>query len=189
MRRLAFLFAGVIVFLIVLPAWAHTEFESSTPADRASVEDPVSEIVVVFTLPVTVVGNGFEVLDPQGRVVNPSVVTDDDTTFTLVLAEPLAGGEVGVRYEVTAEDGHVVAGGFSFTISAPPSITTTTMPPSATAVSGDITVSTAGAASTIDSAATSVPNEGGTGSMGLWLGLGAVVVGGVGLYAGMRTRS
>ena len=38
--------------------------------------------------------------------------------FLLQLDEPLAGGEAGVRYEVTAADGHVLEGGFRFTVPA-----------------------------------------------------------------------
>lgn len=189
MRRSACLLAGVIVFLMAIPAWAHTEFESSTPADQEAVKGPVSEIVVVFTLPVTVVGNGFEVLDPQGRVVSPSVVTDDNATFTLVLAEPLAGGEAGVRYEVTAEDGHVIAGGFSFTVEGSGSSTTTTIPAGTTTNIGEISTSTAVLATTSNPSASPVPDNGGSDWMGLWLGFGAVVLGAVGLYAGMRARS
>ena len=60
----------------------------------------------------------------------PFAVTDDDTVFRLQFDPPLAGGDVGVRYNVTAEDGHVLSGSFSFTVSvdAPPPTTTTVAP-------------------------------------------------------------
>lgn len=193
MRRSALLLAGALFFLMqTVPVWAHTEFESSTPADQASVDVPVSEITVVFTLPVTIVGNGFEVLDPEGNVVRPTVESSDDATFTLTLSEPLVGGEVGVRYEVTAEDGHVLAGGFSFIVTASASTSTTTTTAEAmTTRQGDGPTATAPATTTVDSA-TSTSDEvvDGAGSTApLLLGLGAVVVLGAGLYAGMRSRS
>jgi len=112
---------------------AHTDFDYSLPTEGASVGEPVSEVTVAFTLPVTLVGNGFEVLDPQENLLMPFAVTDDDTVFRLQFDPPLAGGDVGVRYSVTAEDGHVLSGSFSFTVSvdAPPPTTTvvpTTLP-------------------------------------------------------------
>ena len=89
---------------------AHTELDFTLPADGTTVGEPVSEISVGFTEPVTLVGNGFEVLDPGGTVIEPFPVTDDDKVFRLQFDPPLAGGPVGVRYQVTAEDGHELDG-------------------------------------------------------------------------------
>lgn len=183
---------GALVLWMAVPAWAHTEFESSTPSDQESVDAPVSEIQVVFTLPVTIVGNGFEILDPQGNVVSPSVETEDDATFTLVLAEPLAGGEVGVRYEVTAQDGHVLAGGFSFTVTASAPVATTTIamdPTNSTTNADDSSSMSSNATSDSTSTTASGRDDEPAGTFGLWLGLGVVVVGGLGIYAGFRSRS
>src|SRR5690606_5129400 len=106
-------------------ASAHTQFDYSLPTDGAAVGRPVTEITVAFTEPVTLVGNGFTVFDPQENIVEPFAVTDDDMVFRLQLDPPLAGGEAGVRYEVAAEDGHVLSGGFSFTVSVDAPVTTT----------------------------------------------------------------
>lgn len=182
--------AGVVVFLLAVPAWAHTEFESSAPADQATVEAPVAEITVVFTLPVAIVGNGFEVLDPEGNVISPEVETSDDTVFKLKLDQPLAGGEVGVRYEVAAEDGHVLAGGFSFTVTASASTTTTSTTASPT-TGEDVSTSSRPPTSSTIGMTTSVTDQGdGGGSFApLLIGVGVAVVGGAGLYAGTRSRS
>lgn len=182
--------AGAIVLLLASPAWAHTEFESSSPADQATVDAPVAETTVVFTLPVAVVGNGFEVLDPQGNIISPEVETSDDTVFKLMLDKPLAGGEIGVRYEVAAEDGHVLAGGFSFTVTASASTTMTSTTASPTTVE-DVSTSSRPPTSSTAGATTSVPDQGvGGGSLApLLIGIGVAVVGGAGLYAGTRSRS
>lgn len=169
-------------------ARAHTEFASSMPAEQATVDTPVSEIVVAFTLPVTIVGNGFEVLDPQGNIVVPAVESDDDTVFTLVLEQPLAGGDVGVRYEVAAGDGHVLAGGFSFTVTASGSSTTTsTMAPTTTVT--NVTTSSPATTIAVSSQSSSDDRDDGSSAVPFMIGVGVIVLGGAGLYAGRRFRS
>lgn len=133
MRRVLF----VVVVLAGVAGWAnvadaHTALDFSLPTDGASVGEPLDEITVGFTEPVTLVGNGFRVLTPQGEEVLPYPITDDDRVFRLLLDPPVAGGLVGVAFEVTAADGHVVTGSFSFTVDAPVPTTTTTTPPTTT---------------------------------------------------------
>jgi methionine-rich copper-binding protein CopC len=130
----ALLVAIGVLFLAPPTAYAHTDFDYSLPTDGASVGEPVDEITVAFTLPVTLVGNGFAVLDPQKNELAPFAVTDDDTVFRLQFDPPLAGGTVAVRYEVRAEDGHVLTGSFVFDVDAPVPTTapaTTTAPTTA----------------------------------------------------------
>ena len=138
------------------PAGAHTDFDFSVPTDGASVGEPVSEVTVAFTQPVTLVGNGFEVFDPQQNVLQPFAVTDDDTVFRLQFDPPLAGGPVGVKYSVTAEDGHLLAGSFSFTVAvdAPPPTTTA---PTATASPATASPATAPTATASTTASTTTP--------------------------------
>ena len=141
MRRLSVtplrLVFGALMSLLTLglPAGganAHTDFDFSLPTNGAVVGEALSEVTVAFTQPVTLVGNGFEVLDAQGNILLPFAVTDDDALFRLQFDPPLAGGAGGVRYEVTSADGHVVDGSFQFTVSADPPVETTpptTAPP------------------------------------------------------------
>jgi len=88
---------------------------------------------------VTLVGAGFEVIDPQSAIRAPFAVTDDNMIFRLQLDPPLAGGAAGVSYAVTAADGHVLSGTFSFTVPETPeqvaSTTSPTAPPPSTAAS------------------------------------------------------
>ena len=51
--------------------------------------------------------------------------------FRLQLDPPLAGGTVAVKYEVRAEDGHVLTGNFVFDVDVPAA---TTGPPTSAAV-------------------------------------------------------
>ncbi len=133
LARLSSVPVAVTALTLSLPtvASAHTDFEFSVPEDGAAVGEPVGEVTVAFTQPVTLVGNGFEVLAPTGNVIEPEPITDDATVFRLQFDPPLAGGVVGVRYEVTAADGHVLSGAFSFAVEAelPPSTTAVTATP------------------------------------------------------------
>lgn len=132
-RRLLFVIAVSVLTLLTAPSAvsAHTDLDFTLPDDGASVSEPVAEVTVAFTAAVELVGNGFEALDPQGTVLQPPVVTDDDRVFRLLFDPPLAGGAVGVRYEIRADDGHVLSGSFSFVVDAAVTPTTTpaTSPP------------------------------------------------------------
>jgi methionine-rich copper-binding protein CopC len=168
-RRDVLVLVVLVLTAVLLPsgrAAAHTELDFTLPAEGTTVGEPLSEISVGFTEPVTLVGNGFEVLDPQGNVLQPFAVTDDDTVFRLQLDPPLAGGPVGVRYEVTSLDGHVVEGSFTFTVAAelPPSTTASTEPATTTVASStpDTTVAATPAptaATTTTVAATAISAE------------------------------
>ena len=101
------------------PVGAHTGFESSSPADGDVVDEPVSEIVLRFAGEATPAGEGFVVLDPTGAIREPDEITSaDNLTWTLRFDEPLAGGNVGVRWMVAAPDAHPIDGSFSFTVNA-----------------------------------------------------------------------
>ena len=57
---------------------------------------------------------------PRGVLQEPvSVSTLDDQMFTMRFDPPLAGGEVGIRWNVQAADAHPINGAFSFTVTAP----------------------------------------------------------------------
>ncbi|HEX6221144.1 MAG TPA: copper resistance CopC family protein [Acidimicrobiia bacterium] len=189
MRGAALWLAGALVLMQAAPALAHTEFDSAIPADQAVVDDPVAEITIAFTLPVTVVGNGFEVLTPRGNIISPEVETDDDTVFTLIIDDPLAGGEVGVRYEVAAEDGHVLAGGFSFSVTAAGETTTTTTSPEPTTTTVSATTSSTSTVTTAIATKSPLGEDEGGSMTPLLVAVGAVLIGGAGLYAGIRSRS
>jgi methionine-rich copper-binding protein CopC len=138
------------------PVAAHAELDFTLPSNGTTVGQPVSEITVGFTEPVTLIGNGFEVLTPDGIVIEPFPVTDDDMTFRLPLDPPLAGGSVGVRYEVAADDGHVLEGSFVFDVAAPAPTTTTPTTTTPVATTLSVAVSTSASTSTSASAVTAV---------------------------------
>ncbi len=197
------------------PVHAHTDVAFTLPAADETVVEPVSTITVAFVDPVTLVGAGFEVFTPQEQIVQPTVVTDDDTEFLLQLDPPLAGGVVGVRYEVVAADGHIIDGSFTFTVAAP----APTIPPATTAPVTTVPVTdpidTAPSPATAAPAVTSAPpttappattepavvapapttvveagggTGGGGGSTGLVIGVALAAAVAVGAFVVLRTR-
>lgn len=109
---------------------AHTGFESSTPSEGAVIEAPVELVTIVFTGEATPVGDEFIALTPDGVLQEPvSIETLDDKLFSIGFDPPLAGGQIGLRWNVQAADSHPIEGAFSFTVSAP--VPTTTAPTTA----------------------------------------------------------
>ena len=98
---------------------AHTDVESVTPTDGSVMEVPIDEVVIVFARDVTATSNGFEAIDGAGRPLGIQVSTSDDRRHVLRFDSAISDGEVAVRYEVRAEDGHTISGGFRFTVAAP----------------------------------------------------------------------
>jgi methionine-rich copper-binding protein CopC len=98
-KALSVVVLGVILAAtLAVPAAAHTGFESSSPAQGESIDEPVGEIKIVFTGAAEPSGEGFVILDPTGAVREPaSAVSVDSLTWTLTFSEPLAGGTTGVR--------------------------------------------------------------------------------------------
>lgn len=171
MKRLATIVACLATVAIVVgapsTASAHTDFESSDPAEGAVVDAPVSVVTISFTAEAEPVNDGFTALNAEGTLQQPvDVSVADGRVFTVTFDPPLAGGTVGVRWEVAAPDTHPIAGAFAFevtadaptTSTAPTSVTPTTVaiPPTAPAPSSPAT-STAASAAPSDTVASSSP--------------------------------
>lgn len=151
---LAVLLGLAVVVWAPSTAWAHTEFDSSDPADGQTVAGSVDSVTVTFTDPASPSGEGFVLLDASGTAVAPAAVeTTDGVSFLLVFEPPLGPGEYGVRWEVQAGDAHPIDGTFRFTVTggatgAAPGLSADA--PSADAPSADAPVG--GAASTLEEA-------------------------------------
>jgi len=116
--------AGVAV--TALPASAHDQLISTSPADGATVDRLPSEVTLTFGQVVldTDGGTRVKVTDASGATIStgPTVVTDN------VVSQRVAGGAAGtvtVLWRVVSADGHPVSGEFSFDVreaasSAPP---------------------------------------------------------------------
>jgi copper transport protein len=128
-RRLAAFLAVVLAAGLSLTGGgtvsAHTGFDSSTPSDGAVIDAPVDLVTIVFTGEATPVGDEFVALTSDGVLHTPiNVGTVDNKLFSIRFDPPLAGGQVGLRWNVKAADAHPIEGAFSFTVNAPAPSTT-----------------------------------------------------------------
>ncbi|MEV4776801.1 copper resistance CopC family protein [Microbacterium sp. LWH12-1.2] len=118
--------AGLAVVLIAVlatavPASAHDQLASSTPAEGEALETAPDEVVMTFTgdlivLDASMTGAVVMVVDASGRDwVSGEIVVDGRTvTAQLEAGMPVAGYQV--RWQVVSEDGHPISGAIPFTI-------------------------------------------------------------------------
>jgi methionine-rich copper-binding protein CopC len=149
------------------PAWAHTELQSTAPADGATVEAPIDEVTLTFSGAIRADGSSVEVTGADGKSYGggPLGVLD------FVVHQPVAAlrsGDYRVEWRVLAGDGHAMTGEFMFAVALPPELepTTPTMPPSTAADTPPGTPQTV-----VTDQAT-----GGGGSSWVWWPIGAVAV-------------
>lgn len=116
-RGAAFLTLGLLLSVLVpTPAYAHAAYESSDPANGATVSSPPSRVTAEFTEPV-VDNSTLEVYDPCGtRVDNgDSLVAADRITVSMSADK---AGRYRVHFSVVSSvDGHPTSGDFGFTSS------------------------------------------------------------------------
>ncbi|MFP5072596.1 copper resistance protein CopC [Pseudonocardia nantongensis] len=76
---------GLALLLGSAPAWAHTELESSTPADGASLAQPPSEVALTFSEAVPAAGATVSVSGPDRTDYAAGPATGDAGTLTVPL--------------------------------------------------------------------------------------------------------
>jgi copper transport protein len=167
-RRIATAVALVVVALATtLPCGrvaAHTGFDSSTPSNGATVDGPVGIVTLLFTGEATPVGDEFVALTAAGELQEPtSVTTVDNKLFSANFDPPLAGGQIGIRWNVHAADAHPIEGAFSFLVTAAAPTTqppeTSTTPTSVAPSTAPTSVATSTAPLTAEQAAAVPPGE------------------------------
>ena len=128
--------AAALVLVLAAPAAAHTGFESSDPADGATVDAGLDTLTIVFTNEAEPSGEGFVILDPDLGLREPDSIDRPDVGgFVLHFDPAIASGDVGVRWIVQAPDAHPIEGTFQFTVE--PSTTPTTVATTSPAEDGE----------------------------------------------------
>lgn len=114
---LAALGAGLALSLSAVPAHAHDELRSSTPADGDSLAQPPTQVVLTFEEPPVELGTQVVVTGPNGAVSSGSPRVEGDTVVQPLQPDAPAG-RYTVEWRVTSDDGHPVSGSFGFTAQA-----------------------------------------------------------------------
>lgn len=114
MRRL--LLAGSLVALALpAPALAHATLQRADPSFRERLQRPPQRVLLVFNQRVQVLPGSVRVYDPSGRLLSgPPRLVAGDRAISASL-RPLPAGGYTVRWHaLSAGDGHVVAGVYTF---------------------------------------------------------------------------
>lgn len=145
MRPLA---AAVIVCAAVVgpmsPVAAHDGIEASTPANRSTIDDPISSAEIDFGEGISDDVSMFLTYDPgDGSIVDigGETVRTGDSTARLDFPELSEEGTYFVRYLAPVpSDGHVVAGSISFTWGTPTAAVDSPNPDIRTSTPGSLEV-------------------------------------------------
>jgi methionine-rich copper-binding protein CopC len=186
---MAGLLAGVVLALgLVTQAFAHADYESSTPGDGETVTTAPTQVSAVFSADLDATGtNGLNVTNSASADVdNNDVAIGPANSMTITLQANLPNGTYTVAWNTTsAEDGETDEGTFSFTINAQvaPSATTPATTPA------DATPEATSAADELPSSGRSA-TAGGEGNMLMLLTLGiaagGLMLAGLGLAGATR---
>jgi methionine-rich copper-binding protein CopC len=178
----ALLLAGLAVFATAGPAAAHTELESSDPAEGATVAAAPTSIKLTFGEAVTVPKDPIQVTGPDGAKWTIGTVSLAGPVVSAPVQATGPAGAYTISYQVISDDGDAVKGAVHFTLSAPASSSSaapTSAPTSAPAAS-----TPAASPSVAPSAAAS---SGGGFPAWAWILIGVVVLAAV--VAGFVLRS
>lgn len=105
---------------VVVPATtasAHDQLTGSDPKDGATVRAP-DRIELTFSGAIGDLGTQVAVTAPDGRSVVEGDPEVDGAVVEQGLVEDLPAGDYTVVWRVTSEDGHPIAGDFSFSVEA-----------------------------------------------------------------------
>lgn len=110
--------ALVVIFSASQPVGAHSDFSGSEPADGAEVAEAIDVMELTFALSVADPGGGVVAVTSDGTTVAASLSTNDDRVWQATFDPPLGRGAHEVRYAMRAEDGHMVSGAVTVTVTA-----------------------------------------------------------------------
>ncbi|MDG4827465.1 copper resistance protein CopC [Asanoa sp. WMMD1127] len=130
-RSLAVVAAAVVAATTALlpasPAFAHTKLTGSTPAAKATVREPVTELTLKFSGLIKKAGSTVVVSGADKLSYSEGAATAVDRTITQAV-RPLPVGVITVRWRTVSSDGHPIQGTYTFTNRAAPPAATSPSP-------------------------------------------------------------
>jgi copper transport protein len=112
----------ILLALAALPASAHSQLESATPAQGSRLEVAPSAVTLMFTEDVGLNARSVQVFDPGGRRADggpPEHPGGDGRAVQVSLRPGLGRGSYTVSWRVVSVDGHPVSGTFAFGVGVP----------------------------------------------------------------------
>jgi methionine-rich copper-binding protein CopC len=119
LRRVATLVVLASLAVALLPglAAAHAELVTPTPADKATVTQPVAEVSGIYSEPMKSDGASIIVKNATGATVAQGTVDPANNLRMMAIpAAPLGSGAYSVDWTSVAVDGHVERGTWTFTV-------------------------------------------------------------------------
>lgn len=113
----ALLFTGLLA--TAPAASAHTVLTATDPAADSTVNAGPSRVTATFNEELQPTFAAMTVVGPDGNLWSQGDATVDGTTASVGLRPLGPSGSYTVNYRVTSEDGHVVSGSWSFTVTVP----------------------------------------------------------------------
>jgi copper transport protein len=101
---------------LAAPAGAHAVLQSTSPADRAQLDQAPDEVVLEFNESVSAPLGAVRAFDAAGERVDDGDLVVQDGVLTLGLRSDLGDGAYVVTYRVLSADSHPVTGAFTFTV-------------------------------------------------------------------------
>ncbi|MEH7235388.1 copper resistance CopC family protein [Bacillus sp. JJ1562] len=111
----------IFVLLFVFTSnqvFAHTALKESSPSDGQVVKEPLQEISLVYETKIEQTSK-FEVMNSNGESVSFESFIIEEDLMKGSFSQSLENGSYKVVWKIVGADGHIIDGGFSFTVDAP----------------------------------------------------------------------
>ncbi|MBB5874382.1 methionine-rich copper-binding protein CopC [Allocatelliglobosispora scoriae] len=110
--------ATLSVLLPAVPAQAHTELTTSSPAHRSTITRQIDRVTLTFSGPVKAKVSSVTVIGPDRVAFQTGALSVRDGVVTQPVL-PLRSGAYTIAYRVVSGDGHPVTGSVTFTAKLP----------------------------------------------------------------------
>lgn len=167
--------AAAVLFATAVPASAHDELLSSTPAEGEQLAAAPASVSLGFSADVLELGATVIVADADDRDWAAGAPVVQAGSVETPLADGMPAGGYEVRWRVVSSDGHPISGVIPFTVGdAAPLENTATPSATPTDAAGGAATPTGTTAPDVDLAAQATPDGGGALRIALIGGAGAV---------------
>ena len=131
--RFACLASAILIVLTAGVAIAHSEVQTATPADGATVPSPFAGPIALTFSAELADRSKADLIGSDGKTIASATVDGPGARMTITLAKPVAAGSYAVKWVSVATDGDLLRGTLTFTVTpvaptAPPSPTATPAP-------------------------------------------------------------